>query len=155
MTTVVEKDLSEYTGKKVIVTVNLKEANEKGELAEEREGKAESANALGILFKPKGRTGLELIEIGDIEDVRLAPETDKKLTRRQLKIVELGQAKAHLLDRHGLTLAEVNGLDEEQAFTYHESLDHEALDLGHVHTDKDAEDRAKELEEKAEAASAE
>ena len=71
MTTVA--DLSEYTGKKIVLIVNLSEPNEAGERAVELEGKAESANALGILFKPKGKAGLELIEASTIEEVRLAP----------------------------------------------------------------------------------
>lgn len=141
--------LADYTGKKVIVTVNLAEPNEKGETAIEVEGKVESGNALGLLIKPKGRTNFELIDADKIEDVRLAPEADKKITASVLKDVELGQAKKHLLDRHGLTLTEVNGLDEEQAFSYHASLDHKALDLGHVHGSKPSEERAAALEEKA------
>lgn len=141
--------LSSYEGKKVIVTVNLAEPNEKGESAIEVEGTAQAANDLGILLKPKGKTNLDLIEASNIEAVRLAPEPDKKLTAKTLKDVELGNAKQHLLDRHGLTLTDVNALTEESAFNYHAGLDHKALDLGHVHGAKASEERAAALEEKA------
>jgi hypothetical protein len=141
--------LSTYEGKKVIVTVNLKEPNEKGESAIEIEGTAQNANDLGILLKPKGKTNLELIEAADIEDVRYAPEPDKKLTAKSLKDVEYGQAKQHLLDRHGLTLTDINSLTEQAALDYHSGLDHKALDLGHVHGAKASEERAAALEEKA------
>jgi hypothetical protein len=145
----VTADLDQFAGKKVIITRNLAEPNEAGETAVELEGKAESANSLGVLFKPKGKTGLELIEVGEIEDIRLAPETDKRLSAKTLKITELGAAKQHLIDRHGLTLTEVNGLDEPTAFSYHAELDHKGLDLGHVHGEKPAAERAAALESAA------
>jgi hypothetical protein len=142
--------LATYEGKKVIITVNLKAPNDAGETAIEVEGTAQAANELGILLKPKGRTNLDLIEAADIEDIKLAPEPDKKLAAKTLKDVELGNAKQHLLDRHGLTLADVNALTEESAFSYHSTLDHKALDLGHVHGAKAAEERAAEATAKAE-----
>jgi hypothetical protein len=141
--------LASYEGKKIVVTVNLAEPNEKGESTIEMEGTAQSANDLGILLKPKGRTNLELIEAKDIEEIRFAPEPDRKLTAKTLKDVEYGQAKQHLLDRHGLRLADVNALTEQAAFDYHAGLDHVALDLGHVHGAKPSEERAAELEAKA------
>lgn len=153
--TTATRDFTDFTGKKVIITRNLAEPNEAGDTAVELEGKAESANSLGILFKAKGKTGLELIEASEIEDVRLAPETDKKLTAKTLKVTELGSAKQHLLDRHGLTLTDINGLDEGAAHTYHAELDHKSLDLGHVHGAKPAEERAAALEAAASDDSAE
>jgi hypothetical protein len=131
-------DYSEYVGKRVMLTHNLKEANDKGELAEELEGTVEAANPLGVMFKPKGQVKALLFEAGDIEEVRYAPEKAKTMKAKTLKPITFGQAKGHLLERHGLTLAEVNGLTEEQALEYHNGLDHVALDLGHVHGEKES-----------------
>lgn len=126
-------DLQQYEGKKVVLVRNLSEPNEKGERAVELEGTAVKANALGVMFKPKGRTNVELIELGEIESVSLAPDGDKKIAAKMLKPVELGSAKSHLLERHGFTLGKVNGMTEEDAFKAHESIDHKASDLGHYH----------------------
>jgi uncharacterized DUF497 family protein len=129
-----DTDFKQYVTKKVIVTRNLKAPNDKGELAEEVEGTLVAANAMGVMFTPKGQTKADIISLDEVEDIRLAPEKSKKLSAKKLKPVELGKAKSHLLERHGLKLADVNALSEEDAHSYHEQLDHKALDLGHVHT---------------------
>lgn len=144
--TVTAVEIEQYAGKKVIVTLfSLPEGEESVEL----EGKAEAANALGILLKPKGKTNFELIELSNIASVSLAPEKDIVLKARTLKLVELGQAKAHLLERHAYTLSEVNGLGEEQASDLHHQIDHPVEDLGHVHGAKASGDSAASIEEKA------
>lgn len=142
-----ETDLTKYQGQKVIVQVKLDEPNEKGETLVEVEGKAEAANALGVLIKPKGRTQVELIEAGKIEAIELAPETEKKLTARSLLPIDLGKARQHLLDRHGWTLDQANQATEESAHEQHEALDHTGG--GHVHEAKKAEERAEGVEEAA------
>lgn len=143
-------DLAQFQGNKVVVQVLLDEPNEKGETLIELEGKAEAANALGVLIKPKGRTQVELVERGKIESIELAPESEKKLTARSLLPVDFGKVRQHLLDRHGVTLEEVNGLTEESAQTYHNDLQHDGL--GHKHEEKKpAEERAEAVEEAAEA----
>lgn len=141
-------DLAQFQGNKVVVQVLLDEPNEKGETLIELEGKAEAANALGVLIKPKGRTQVELIERGKIESIELAPESEKKLTSRSLLPVDFGKVRQHLLDRHGNTLEEVNGLTEESAQTYHNDLEHDGF--GHKHeAKKPAEERAEGVEEAA------
>ena len=130
-------EYDKFVGKRVVLTRNLKTPNEKGELAVEIEGSLEAANDLGVMLKPKGQVKADIIDASEVEEIRLAPEKAKALKAKVLKIIELGQAKSHLLERHGLTLKEVNGLTEEDAFEFHESIDHEAKDLGHVHKDKD------------------
>lgn len=147
-----DTDLTKYSGQRVVVQVKLDEPNDKGETLIEIEGKAEAANALGILIKPKGRTQVELVEVDKIESVELAPESEKKLSAKSLAILDLGKGRQHLLDRHGLTLEEVNQLNEEQAFDYHGELDHVELGLGHKHEEKKA---AEERAEATEAAAAE
>lgn len=145
-----DTDLTRYQGQRVIVQVKLDEPNDKGETLVEVEGKAEAANALGILIKPKGRTQVELIEAEKIESVELAPETEKKLTAKSLTPIDLGKARQHLLDRHGFNLEEVNKLNEEQAFDLHAQLNHVEDGLGHKHEEKKpAEERAEATEEAA------
>lgn len=139
--------MTDYTGfvtKKVILIRNLSEPNEKGESAVELEGTLEAANASGVMFKPKGQVKPDIINASEIEDIRLAPEKAKKITAKVLKPIQLGQARSHLLERHGLTLSEVNGLSEEDAFKYHEGIDHKEADLGHVHGEKESQSKAAE-----------
>jgi hypothetical protein len=104
--------------------------------ATEVEGTVDTVNDDALLFKPKGKTQLLLIAADNVIEVRALEESVKKVTRKTLKLVKPGQARNHLAERHGLKLADVNSLTEEQAFEYHENLDHEKLDLGHVHKEK-------------------
>jgi hypothetical protein len=141
-------DLGKFQNNKVIIQVLLDTPNEKGETLIELEGKAEAANALGVLIKPKGRTQVELIERAKIESIELAPESEKKLTARSILPVEFGKVRQHLLDRHGYTLDQVNALTEEAADEFHKDLTH--TELGHKHEEKKpAEERAEGLEEAA------
>lgn len=145
-----DTDLTKFQGKRVLVQVKLDQPNEKGETLIEVEGKAEAANALGILLKPKGRTQVDLIEADKIESVELAPDTEKKLAARTISNAEYGKARQHLLDRHGCSLEQVNALNEDQAFSQHQAIDHKASGLGHVHGEKKAaEERAEALEKAA------
>ena len=128
----------EFVGKKIVLTRNLDQPNDKGELAEEIEGTLEAANDQGILFKPKGKVKPDIIVTKDIEDIRYAPEKAKNLKAKTLKPITYGQARSHLLERHGMTLSEVNAMTEEQAFKYHQELDHVAAGLGHVHGEKES-----------------
>lgn len=137
-----EDQLAEFKDKKVVVTRNLPEPNEKGESAVEIEGTVQIGNALGLLIKPKGKTNFELIPAAEIEEVVLAKESNKALKRSKLQHVKLGQARRHLLERHGIALAWVNNATEEQALEYHNSLNHEELDLGHVHVEKSKDEPA-------------
>lgn len=125
-------ELSSYEGKKVVAVVDLGDDQD----AIEVEGTAERANELGLLIKPKGKVKLDLYEHSQIIEINLAPDNSSKMRRKTLKPVALGQARSHLLERHGLSLTEVNGLSEDEAFTYHESIDHVEQDLGHKHGDK-------------------
>lgn len=133
-----EQDLSQYNDKKVIVTHKAKD----GADGVETEGTVQTGNELGLLIKPKGKTGLALINKDDIDDIKLVPSSAKALTRKTLKPVELGQARTHLAERHGYTLSQVNKMSEEEAFETHAGIDHEAADLGHVHGDKSANEKA-------------
>lgn len=129
-------DLQQYADKKVILV-----HHQYTEDSVELEGTVKAVAPNGIMIKPKGKTNLEIIDTESIDDIRLAAETasaaraSRALKAKTLKPLKLGQARAHLLERHGQTLEYVNGLSEEDAFRAHESLDHVALGLGHVHGD--------------------
>lgn len=131
-----ERDLAQYSDKKVTVVRNLPEPNEAGEGTVEIEGVVQVANEMGLLIKPKGQVKFELIPADEIEEVYLTPESATKLKRSKLKVVTLGKARRHLVERHGVQLSWANDNSEEDAFKYHEGLDHEALDLGHIHVEK-------------------
>ena len=118
----------QYNGKKVLVTVNQADGT-----AAEVEGTVEIGTAAGLLIKPKGKTKLDLIESANIAEVKLAPETAKAITAKKLKPIVLGQARGHLLERHGYKLKDINAMNEDTAFDFHESIDHKSEDLGHVH----------------------
>lgn len=125
-------DFSKFQDKKVVVVWHEDESSE----ATETEGTALAANDSGVLLKPKGKMQPILIASGQIDDLRHAEETVRKLGRKTLKIVEYGQARSHLLERHAYTVAQVNEMSEQEAYDIHEGIDHLAADLGHVHGDK-------------------
>lgn len=145
-TNVIEKDdYGTLVNKKVVIVKNT--TDDKGQpTTEEVEGTVQASNPLGILIKPKGKVNFDLIELKDIEEVYTPAEGDKKFTRSRLKPVEEGKMRRHLLDRHAVNLEWVNSVSEEDAVKYHDSLDHEKLDLGHYHKapseDAPAEDAA-------------
>jgi hypothetical protein len=125
-------DLNQFKEKKVTLVVNPAEGGD----AEELEGTVVAVTGSAIMFRPKGKTSPRIIEKGSIESIEHAATGDKKLAVRTLKVVQFGQARAHLLERHGSTLKAVNAMTEKEAFDLHAGLDHVALDLGHVHKDK-------------------
>lgn len=136
MPTATDTDLSQYNGKKVTVVRKLETPNEKGESAVQVECVVQVGNANGLLVKPKGKVQFDLIKLDEIEDVYLTPEKSKPLVASKIKKVTIGQARRHLLERHGVTLEWANSVSEEDALAYHDSLDHVELKLGHVHVDK-------------------
>lgn len=121
------KNLSQFANKKVTV-VHTVEGQEE---AVETEGTVSVANEGGVLIKPKGKTQMVLIEAANIEDVRYVEEKPKEIKAKMLKPVEFGQARSHLLERHGFYLEAVNKLSEKEAYEQHEAIDHK--NLGHYH----------------------
>ena len=122
-------DYSVYQGKKVILVRNEPNVTD----AVEIEGTVQSGNALGILIKPKGKTNYELVPAAEIEQIDFVAEKPKELDRKVLRVVEYGQARPHLLERHNWTLTKINETNELDAYDFHNLLDHVAEDLGHVH----------------------
>lgn len=131
-------ELEQYAGQKVVLVYTPSGENE----ATEVEGTAEAANQMGVLLKPKGRQNMELIEVAQIEDIRFAPEKAKDLKAQELQLVKYGSARKHVLDRHGVTLAEANAMSEEDALSTHAEIDHTGL--GHVHVEKKKDEKKDE-----------
>jgi hypothetical protein len=124
------KDYTSFIDKRVILTLE-----EDGE-AVEVEATVKAANGSGLLIKPKGKTNFEVIDPDAVLEIESAPTTARALKARTVKPLQHGQARAHLLDKHGWTLEQVNATSEDEAFAQHEQIDHETLGLGHVHGEK-------------------
>lgn len=134
------EQLESFVGKQVILHVR----NEDGTLAE-LEGKIEAASVAGLAFKPKGQSSLDLYMPNQIEELQAAPEKPKPVTQKKLKPITLGQARQHLLDRHGVELSWAKEADEQAAFDYHAGLDHS--NLGHIHKEPEPTPRDEALAE--------
>ena len=90
-----------------------------------------AATVAGVPFKEKGKAGLEFATVEKFYEIAPAPVKAKTIAQKALNPIELGQARAHLVDRHGVQLSWAKDADEQSAFDYHASLDH--ADLGHRH----------------------
>jgi|SRR6478736_1929639 len=119
-------DLKQYENKKVIVTRNLADGT-----ADELEGTVTTASAAGLIVKPKGKTSVVIVGTDEIVEVRYVVDAPKAIKAKELKPITFGQARGHLLDRHGYALADINKMDEAAALEFHDSIDH--APLGHVH----------------------
>ena len=91
----------------------------------------QAATVAGVVFKEKGRSTIELTEADKIEEITAAPVKPRPVQQKKLKPIEFGQARQHLIDRHGVQLSWAKDADEQAALDYHAGLDH--TDLGHVH----------------------
>lgn len=123
----------ELNNKRVIVTRNLRVANEKGEMAEEIEGQLVAAADMGIMLRPRGNQQPVLIESGEIEDIVAVATGRKEITQKLLKAINLDDARSHLADRHAFPLATVNAMGAAEAMSAHDAIDHS--NLGHAHRD--------------------
>lgn len=122
-------DLAQYDGQKVTVRLDAEDADL-------IKGTVTAATAQGILFKPYGKASVELVEASRVKYIELQPVNDE-LTARRMNPVTVNTVKRHLVDRHGYKLADVNGMQAEAAFDFHENtIDHSVL--GHYHAEPPA-----------------
>ena len=126
------EDLQQYIKKEAVLHI----VQEDGSL-KEITGTIQAATVAGVVYKEKGRSNIELTEVSKIEEITAAPVKPRPVQQKKLKPIEFGQARQHLLDRHGVTLSWGKEADEQAAFDYHKTLDHS--DLGHVHVEPEAE----------------
>jgi hypothetical protein len=94
-------------------------------------GTVDIANEVAVLLKLRGKTNGLVLTPDQIVDYGLDDSKPVELKQKELKDTTLNTVRAHLADRHGLTLEEVNGLDEEAAAELHLTLDHGKL--SHTH----------------------
>lgn len=135
------QEVKEFEGKDVI----LHRRQEDGSLAE-LTAHVKMATEAGIAVKVKGKSALEFIpSIDEIEEIAAAPVKAKSVVQKKLKPIEVGQARQHLLDRHGIDFSWAKDADEQAAFEYHQGLDHS--NLGHVHEAPKPDEREKALAE--------
>lgn len=124
------EELQKFIDKDVVLHVHQSD----GSVAE-RTGVIKQATVAGVPFKEKGKPNLDLLTAEQIYEVGLAPAKAKPVTQKAINPIELGQARQHLLDRHGVELSWGKEADEKQAFDYHAGLDHS--NLGHRHYTED------------------
>jgi hypothetical protein len=124
--TVAVDELERFVNKNVILHVKQEDNS-----LREVEGKVEAASAAGMAFKEKGKSKLDLVMPEQIEEITLAPTKPKSVLQKKLKPIEEAQARQHLVDRHGVPLSWAKENTDQDAFAYHESLDHS--NLGHKH----------------------
>ena len=122
------EDLVKHIDKDVIVHL----IQEDGSL-EETEGKIKAASEAGVAFKPKGKSGVDLLMVAQIEEIAAAPSKPKSIAQKKIKPVPEGGMRQHLADKHGISLKWCRDSTEEAAVEFHNSLDH--ADLGHVHVE--------------------
>lgn len=118
-------NLAEYTGKKVNVKLTTED--------EVFEAVAEEATDFAVILRRKGKSALEMHPADEVENIELRPDVIKELKGRRLDFIVLDNIKRHLVDRHGYGLASVNAMTVEEAYEFHEGLDHS--DLGHFHAE--------------------
>lgn len=94
-------------------------------------GTIKAATVAGVPYKEKGKAGLELTTVDKFYEIDYAPVKAKPVTQKKLNPIDFGQARQHLVDRHGVELSWAKDADEKAAFEYHAGLDHS--NLGHSH----------------------
>lgn len=127
--TVTLEDLQSYVDKESVLHLIQED-----ETLKEVTGTIKVATTAGIGFKEKGKSGVDLLDLSEIEEIDYAPVKAKSVVQKKLEPVEFGKARQHLVDRHGVELAWAKDADEKTAFDYHEGLDHS--NLGHKHEAK-------------------
>ena len=136
--TVAVAELEANIGKQVVLHLKQEDGSLK-----ELEGKLEAASAAGLAFKEKGKSNLDLYMPDQVESLQAAPDKPKSVSQKKIKPIVEGQARQHLLDRHGVPLDWAKKASEKEAFEYHKNLDHS--NLGHVHVEPEQTDRDKAL----------
>ncbi len=95
-------------------------------------GKIMVATEAGIGFKPKGKPGVELLNLSDVEEIGAAPTKPKTISKKKLAPVTAEQVRQHLADRHGIEIKWCRDATDEAAQEFHDSIDHGVL--GHDHS---------------------
>lgn len=136
--------LDGYTGKRVSLTFNreVKGEGDAPATTEQvtQEGRVEIGSTIGLMFKEKGKSNVQFIETPQILAVTELAVREPKVTVKTLQPVAAGRVRQHLADRHGFTVAELNGMTEAAGVELHDGIDHTAL--AHKHEVPKAETEA-------------
>ena len=132
--------LETLTGKRINLTFRPKDKDDNLGEPVTQEGRVEIGSPIGLMFKEKGKSGVQLVEVGQIEGVDELAAKEPNVTVKKLLPVAAGRMRQHLADRHGYELERVNGLSEAQAETEHDEIDHSVL--AHRHEKPKAEEDA-------------
>jgi hypothetical protein len=135
--------LDELTGKRVNLTFVPKGETD----AVTQEGRIEIGSAVGLMFKEKGKSNVQLVEADSIQAVEELAAKEPNVTVKTLQPIPLGRIRQHLADRHGYTREAVNGLTEAQAQAEHDAVDHSVLAHKHEEPKAAAEAGAAEASE--------
>lgn len=137
------EDLQPFVDKEAIFHLIQEDGSTK-----EITGTIKAATVAGVPYKEKGKAGLELTTVDKFYEIDYAPVKAKSVTQKKLNPVEFGQARQHLIDRHGVQLSWAKDATEKDAFEWHNNLDHS--DLGHSHyTAEELAEKKRKAEEKA------
>ena len=122
--------LKEHVGKSVVLTVRQEDGS-----IEKLEGKIEAASEVGVGFKPKRKRDMDLLEPDSIEELKAAPTKPSQLRQKKLFPVGESKVRAHLIDRHGAPLSQVNGMSNDEAIDLHNKIDHSDFGYNHEKTE--------------------
>ena len=133
MTTLAEVDPKSLENKTVIFTVRGEDGKEPTKV----EGVVQAASAIGVAYKKKGKSALDMLEADRIQDLEILPDKPKVIKAKKLKTVAADSVRQHLADRHGINIDWLNSVSNEEAEEYHNGIDHrkEGTVLGHYHED--------------------
>lgn len=122
-------DFADFVNKRVLLV--LKPVGE--DAGEQLEGVVQAGAAQGLMFKAKGKGQPDLIERTSVVSITEQAEKPKPVKAKTLKLVDEDAVKAHVADRHGVTLDWVNSNAADAVAGWHNELDHAEHKLGHVH----------------------
>lgn len=117
--------------KRVVAVVKLPNKN-----PIEIDGELKAVHQRGIMIRPRGRQANEMIETAYLTDIALYDDKPQPIKRKEMNQILYGSIRAHLADKHGVSLAMLNeeGFTEDQAYDYH-LKHHRETELSHIHTD--------------------
>lgn len=121
MTTTETRDLSVFADKKVTLVYRDDEDKE-----QTKEGTVQAASAIGLVFKEKGKSDVDIVRAEQVVNIEAAPEKEPNVQIKKLQPVTKNY-RQHLADRHGYAPDDLNKLTEEQGKEIHDGIDHSKL----------------------------
>lgn len=117
-------------GRRVIATIETPQG------IVEIDGELKAAHQAGIMIRPRGRPNHEMAKMTAVEKLELFDDRPKPIEPKRMSHVAYGSIRAHLADRHGFALEELNepGFNENRAYDVHDAEHHPTADkMSHFH----------------------